>query len=230
MRLHCPHCETVSTLDLTDEVETVICPSCGRKMSGGASLDETIILDPQKSRLAHFQLIERVGRGTFGSVWKARDEVLDRIVAVKVAHQLSEDHREVDQFFREARAAARLQHPSIVSVHEVGQRDDHVFIVSDYIDGVTLRGWMDQRHPDVEASVSICLKIARAVHHAHEMGIIHRDLKPSNVLLGPGHEPFVTDFGIAKRTLDETTFSVDGRVVGTPAYMPPEQGGENPIR
>lgn len=223
MQMHCPYCETSSTLDLGDELDTVTCPTCGRELTTDEALDETELVDSSDEFIAHFKLVEMVGRGGFGKVWRATDTVLDRTVAVKVAHNVGNEQRDFDAFIREARTAARLKHPNVVTVHEVGRRGDRVFIVSDFVEGLTLKQWKEIRGVDPRKAAEICSKIALAVYHAHEAGIVHRDLKPSNVLMGKDDEPFVTDFGIAKRMEGDATFSVDGRIVGTPAYMSPEQ-------
>lgn len=224
MRLHCPHCETVSTLDLQSDVETCVCPNCGQALVDDDTYSETVDLPASPKQLAHFQLLEVVGRGGFGVVWKARDLNLDRIVAVKVAHRRrSQLGTEFEPFLREARAAAKLSHPNLVTVFEVGKADEQVFIVSDFIDGATLQEWFALKQFTQRKGIKLCAKIARAVHCAHGSGLIHRDLKPSNILINLEGEPFVTDFGIAKNTQSETTRSLDNCIVGTPAYMPPEQ-------
>ena len=127
------------------------------------------------------------------------------------------------QLINEARAAAQLNHPNIVSVHEVGRDEDTIYIVSDLVDGVTLSDWLEVRHPTRRECVEVCIKIASALHHAHEAGIIHRDMKASNVLMDQDDEPRITDFGLAKRETVETTIGEDGKIFGTPAYMSPEQ-------
>ncbi len=175
--------------------------------------------------LGRFELREVVGRGTFGAVYRAYDTGLDRVVAVKVPGpgQLTGD-REAARFLREARHAARLRHPGIVPVHEVGRVDGTCFLVSGFIAGTTpaerrARGPMSPR----EAA-----RIAEALEYAHGQGIIHRDIKPSNILLDAQGNPYLTDFGSARHVEAEPTASTDGRLCGTPAYMAPEQvqGGD----
>jgi hypothetical protein len=173
--------------------------------------------------LGHFQLLRCLGQGAFGSVWKARDTELDRTVAVKIprADRMTED--DAEKFLREARAAAQVRHPGIVSVHEVGREDGHIYIASDFIEGASLDQWIESHPPTVREAVELCAKIAEALHHAHEAGVVHRDLKPQNILMDLSGEPFVTDFGLAKRDAGEVTMTVEGAILGTPAYMPPEQ-------
>jgi serine/threonine protein kinase len=130
---------------------------------------------------------------------------------------------EQDKFFREARAAAQLHHPNIVSVHEVGRDGDSVYIVSDFVRGVTLGDWLTGQQLTNREAAELCVKIADALHHAHEQGVVHRDLKPANVMMDYGGEPHLMDFGLARREAGEVSMTVDGQILGTPAYMSPEQ-------
>jgi WD40 repeat protein/tetratricopeptide (TPR) repeat protein len=222
LHIRCPHCQfPVEIIDKPDVTE-VTCPSCHSSISlvGEKTLDfdrGTI------QRLGRFELLDRLGIGAFGTVWKARDSELDRTVALKIPRSANLAPDEAEMFLREARAAAQLRHPNIVSIHEVGREGDATFIVSDYVEGVTLADWLSAQRPNFDEAVALCAKIAAALHHAHAAGVVHRDLKPANVLLDRQHEPHITDFGLAKREAGEITMTVDGRVLGTPAYMSPEQ-------
>ena len=173
--------------------------------------------------MAHFELVSQLGAGSFGTVWEARDTTLDRRVAVKIPRKGQLDTLQAEQFLREARATAQLSHPNIVSVYEVGQDDGTVYIVSDLVRGMTLSEWLRDQRPTFHESVELCATMADALHHAHLAGVIHRDLKPSNVMLDEVGEPHVMDFGLAKREAGEITMTVDGQILGTPAYMSPEQ-------
>ncbi|MEX2169207.1 MAG: protein kinase [Pirellulales bacterium] len=173
--------------------------------------------------VGRFRLIERIGTGSFGTVWKAEDTQIGRQVALKVPHVAQLDVEQREDFIREARAAGRLKHPNIVRVHEVGEHSGIVYIVRDLIDGVTLSEWLRAHRPTTRESSEICMKLADALHHAHQLGVVHRDLKPSNVLIDANREPHVTDFGLAKIGGGDATVTVDGRILGTPAYMAPEQ-------
>ena len=131
--------------------------------------------------------------------------------------------REARYFLREARSAARLNHPNIVTVHEVGIANDIMFIVSEFIDGPSLRLWGKLRKPSHRDAAHVCVMIADALDYAHREGIVHRDLKPGNVILDDLGDPHLTDFGLAKQEGAEATIAVTGHVLGTPAYMAPEQ-------
>jgi serine/threonine protein kinase/WD40 repeat protein len=222
MRVRCPHCHQSINSDPDDLTIDVLCPSCGDNfnlVSGdtvtGAYVEAQII--------EQFELLERVGIGKFGSVWKARDMQLDRIVAVKVPRKDELDPAEIEMFFREARTAAQLKHPNIVGVHEIGRDRDSIYIVSDFVHGVNLHEWLTAKRLTPREAAELCAKIADAVAHAHAAGIVHRDLKPGNIMLDAEGEPHVTDFGLAKREVGEITMTVDGAILGTPAYMSPEQ-------
>ena len=203
-------------------VREITCPSCDSRFS---LVGDQTATAPRgiAATIGRFELLDQVGIGAFGSVWKARDPELDRLVAVKVPRKQQLSAADVEQFLREARSAAQLKHPGIVSVHEVGRDDDRIYIVSDFVEGVTLADRLSAGHPSVRESAELCLQVAEALDHAHEQGVIHRDLKPSNIMLDDSGRPHVMDFGLAKREAAEVTMTIDGRILGTPAYMSPEQ-------
>jgi serine/threonine protein kinase len=217
LRLRCPHChqlvETAEDANLRDTP----CPSCGNHFS---LIDETPEAQPSFRR---FDLLETIGSGSFGTVWKARDRELDRVVVVKVPHKGRLSSLEAEQFLREARAAAQLNHPHIVGVHEAGRENGQVYIVSDYVEGWSLAERLRAELMTPDEAAELCASIANALHHAHEANIVHRDLKPSNILIDAGGRPYITDFGLAKRDAGEISLTMEGRVLGTPAYMSPEQ-------
>jgi len=185
---------------------------------------EEPVLPKPGDQIGHFRIERELGKGGFGSVYSAFDLQLQRRVAIKIPRMAEMQQWQADVFVREARTAAQLRDPNIVGVHEVGRDKDRVYIVSDLIDGVTLREWIEESRPDPRMAARMLAKISRAVHRAHLGGIIHRDIKPRNILIDRHVEPHITDFGLAKReTPDEVTLAADGQVIGTPAYMSPEQ-------
>jgi len=222
LQIRCPHCSNQVELLADTPFEEITCHSCGSVFNLVDRDSSSRGASPLRS-IGRFELVSRLGIGGFGSVWKARDAELDRIVAVKIPRKDQLAPQEIEQFFREARAAAQLRHPNIVPVHEVGRDGDVIFIVCDLVRGVELSDWLAIRCPSPRDTAELCRKMALALHHAHEAGVIHRDLKPSNVMIDADGEPHVMDFGLAKRELGEVTMTVDGQILGTPAYMSPEQ-------
>jgi serine/threonine-protein kinase len=223
MRVRCPHCHNPIELVDDSSLSDIPCPTCGSSFSLVGGTETTQTHGAQKKTLGHFELAQRLGVGAHGEVWRANDMRLDRTVAVKIPRKDRLNPDEAEKFLREARAAAQLKHPSIVSVHEVGREDGQVYIVSDYVEGVTLADRLLIGPLSAHESARLCATIAAALHHAHEAGVVHRDLKPSNIILDAQNEPHVTDFGLAKREAGEITMTVAGQMLGTPAYMSPEQ-------
>ena len=222
LHVRCPHCRNPIELLEDAPLAEINCPSCGSSFSLVGEKTVTHY-SPGERTVGHFQLLDRVGIGAFGSVWKARDTKLDRTVAIKIPRNVQLDEAQTELFLRDARAAAQLKHPNIVSVHEVGKQDDTIYIVSDFIDGVTLKEWTAENPLTPKQTAALCVKIAKALHHAHEAGVIHRDLKPGNIMMDNDGEPHIVDFGLAKRDAGEITMTVEGQILGTPAYMSPEQ-------
>src|SRR5260370_16387253 len=174
-----------------------------------------------------YELLEEVGRGGMGIVYKARQKSLDRIVAIKtlLAHHFT--HPAILQrFLGEARAAAGLTHPNIVKVFQVGECSAGQYFVMEYIDGRTLKEILQHRTAPISWSVALMSVVAEAIHHAHNEGIIHRDLKPSNIMIDRFRPPVVMDFGLPKYIHNPSPITQLGIIVGTPAYMSPEQAGE----
>jgi serine/threonine protein kinase len=174
--------------------------------------------------LPGYDILEELGRGAMGVVFKAHQHRLSRVVALKMLlGGINASQRVRTRFRQEANAVAQLQHPYIVQIFDVVEHDGQLFLALEHIGGgsLTRRLRMKAFAPD-EAAKCIA-KVARAMHFAHERGIIHRDLKPSNILLTEDGIPKVTDFGLAKRLDDDTHRTQTGTVLGTPDYMPPEQ-------
>jgi WD40 repeat protein len=179
---------------------------------------------PVLRTLGRFQLGELLGTGAFGAVYRARDAELDRAVAIKVPRAGAfNTPEEQERFQREARSAGQLQHPNIVPIYEVGEADGVPFIVSQYVEGRTLADVLADRRPPYREAAALVLRSARALHYAHSLGVVHRDIKPGNILLDAAGEPHLTDFGLAWRGGAEATMTAEGQVLGTPAYMSPEQ-------
>ena len=181
---------------------------------------------PLKSKqyFGRFELLEVVGHGGFGWVYRARDPQLDREVALKVPRVEAFGEEGEDRFLREARSAGQLRHPHVVPVYETGKVGDTPYISSFFVVGKTLRQTIKDGHrfSPLEAAVLIG-KIASALHYAHSKGIVHRDVKPENVILDAQGEPQITDFGLARREGSDTLMTREGTRMGTPAYMSPEQ-------
>jgi len=182
-------------------------------------------------RIGTYEILETLGRGAMGTVYKARDANLDRIVALKIlSTNLGGESQQSSlgpRFLREARAVARLQHPSIVQIYEIGQEKGHPYLSLEFVGGGSLaKKLREEKQLSPRAAAELVAKLARGVHHAHEQGVLHRDLKPSNILLSPDGLPKIADFGLAKlegQLKDDDGVSMTGVVLGTPSYMAPEQ-------
>ncbi len=223
--------------------EARFCRACGSSLATAAAGLDTHSAPtreatpvPEAVRVAlgdGYEILRPLGQGGMGAVYLAREVALDRMVAVKVLRsELAGDERNVQRFLREARVAAKLRHPGIVSIHAVGSRSGCHFFTMDFLEGHTLDAWM--RVQGVAGGVepprarAIVGDVARAVGEAHRLGIVHRDLKPSNVMLDSGGRVFVMDFGLARpRGSGELTTA--GAIVGTPQYMSPEQIDGRPL-
>ncbi|MFO0844463.1 MAG: serine/threonine-protein kinase [Gemmataceae bacterium] len=174
--------------------------------------------------IPHLEVLSELGRGGMGVVYKARHTGLNRVVALKVilAGKLASAD-DVRRFRTEAEAAATLDHPNIVPIHEVGDHHGQHYFCLKFVEGGSLGDRVEGLRSDPHAAVALVAKAARAVQHAHERGILHRDLKPANILIGGEGEPYLTDFGLAKRADRDDGLTRTGAIVGTPSYMAPEQ-------
>ncbi|MCP5517782.1 MAG: protein kinase [Verrucomicrobiales bacterium] len=178
-------------------------------------------------RFGDYELLEEIGRGGMGVVYRARQVSLDRIVALKMlVHRPFETPELAERLEAEAKAAARLHHPGIVAIHEFGQHEGQFFFSMEYIEGRSLADVIAEspgQMTDFERVARYLRDIAGAVHYAHEQGILHRDLKPSNILVEVSDAVRVTDFGLAKRMGTDSGMTLTGQVVGSPSYLSPEQ-------
>jgi eukaryotic-like serine/threonine-protein kinase len=184
-----------------------------------APTDET---PPQPERIGRYRVERVLGKGGYGLVYLARDDQLERLVAIKVPHRkLVEEAGVADIYLTEARTVAKLDHPHIVPVYDVGETEQFpCYVVSKFVDGCDLAGKLKQSRLSQGDAVGLVATVAEALHHAHKQGLVHRDIKPGNILLDQENTPFVADFGLALRERDVGK----GRgYVGTPAYMSPEQ-------
>lgn len=183
------------------------------------------LLLPAGSRLAHYRLGEVLGSGAMGTVYQAHDLGLERGVAVKVLHrEIAQDPRMVERFFREARAAAHVNHPNLAHVYYVGHEGPHSFFAMEYVPGQNLEQAVVEHGPfTLAAAVAVLAQAAQGLQAAHEAGLVHRDVKPSNLIRRPDGVLKVTDFGLARSVQGEVELSGAGAVTGTPTYMSPEQ-------
>jgi WD40 repeat protein/Flp pilus assembly protein TadD len=223
--LSCPHCHQPVPFDEHAGHE-ILCHQCGSSFR--VENYQPVSTMEEVRLLGRFQLLECVGQGTFGAVWRARDTQLDRIVAIKVPHRgllSSSTYRE--RFLREARAAAQLNHPGIVRLYEVPTLDGVPALISDFIDGVPLRDLIEAKRLTFPEAAALVADVADALDCAHSAGLVHRDIKPGNIMVkqlaGNEFKPVIVDFGLSQRAEAEIVLTVEGQIIGTPAYMSPEQ-------
>jgi predicted Ser/Thr protein kinase len=215
-----------------------VCSRCGSSLQDSTAdgyclscllhegLGESSEAKPQGGgqRFGTYELLEKIGQGGMGVVYRARQINLDRIVAVKLLPFSQFTSEEALQRFQaEASAAAGLQHPNIVGIHDVGEHEGQHYFSMDFIEGRTLAEVVREKPLPPKQAAGYLKTIAEAVHYAHEQGILHRDLKPSNVLMDARDRPCVTDFGLARRFEGESQVTVTGQVIGSPSFIPPEQ-------
>src|SRR3989475_769570 len=225
------------------EARQEVCPAC--LLETGLGLfdgeDEIAIapaLRPRKDRAARsakmlgdfgdYELLEEIGRGGQGVVYRARQKSLNRTVALKViglGQWATQAH--LKRFRREAESAANLDHPCIVPIYEVGEREGSCYFSMKFVEGGQLDEVAKRQPIPIRQAVELIAKVARTVHYAHEHGILHRDIKPGNILLDQKGGPHLTDFGLARLVESESTVTRTLEVLGTPSYMAPEQAVGN---
>src|SRR5262245_3045820 len=194
-------------------------PQRGVLTTGGTAQSGRMLGD-----FGDYELLEEIGRGGQGVVYRARQKSLNRAVALKLiglGSWATEAH--LKRFRREAEAAARLDHPCIVPIHEVGERDGYCYFSMNFVEGGQLDEVVRREPLPISRAVELIAKLSDAVHYAHEQGILHRDIKPGNILLDQKGEPHLTDFGLARLVETESTVTGTKEVLGTPSYMAPEQ-------
>lgn len=185
-----------------------------------------MIEEPYPPRIGGFELIEKVGEGAMGVVYKARQESMDRTVAVKIlSRRLARNPKYVKRFLREARSAASLSHPAIVTGIDVGEDQGYHYFAMEFIEGRTVQRIIEDDGPLAEKqAIRIAMTVCDALHHAWDRGLIHRDVKPGNIVIAPDNSVKITDLGLAKYTIENDVSLTDtGTTVGTAYYISPEQ-------
>jgi tRNA A-37 threonylcarbamoyl transferase component Bud32 len=228
----CPQCGK----SLASDAPQGLCPECLFKAAlasqsaldsaGTATLGASLApaAGVQLRYFGDYELLEEIARGGMGVVWKARQASLNRVVAVKMIRAAAlASPTEVERFLREAEAAANLQHPNIVAIHEVGEHGGQHYFSMDYVDGADLGALVKDGPLAPQRAARYVKIIAEAIHFAHQRGTMHRDLKPQNVLIDAADQPRITDFGLAKVAGEDSRLTQTGVVMGSPSYMPPEQ-------
>ena len=177
-----------------------------------------------KEKFENYQILEEIGRGGMGIVYKAHQKGMNRTVALKILRRDAARNKiHLKRFFREAKATAKLDHPNIVSVYTMGTEGSIPYFVMEYIQGCTFQDYIDGEKASLRDKMNVLIKISHALQHAHEKKILHRDLKPSNILLSKDNKPFLTDFGLVKFLDNRSRLTKTDSILGTPSYMSPEQ-------
>lgn len=238
-RTSCPVCGHVSAISAAETLRPTICSNCQQLhvatlsvTSTNANVSDTAISPALQlpkgvkkilGEIARYLVIEVLGSGSFGVVYKAWDPSLRRWVAIKVPTIRQRKEASVEAFLREAQSAARMRHPRIVSIYDVDQLNGNPYIVSEYVEGVTLAKHLTAGAMPVRKALRFIGELAAALHYAHRQGVVHRDIKPSNIMMDSQGRPRLMDFGLAQQLSEASTVS-EGDLVGTLAYMSPEQG------
>ncbi len=255
IRVRCPNadCGKKYSVDEDQLGRTAVCRYCGREFTlsgpeqetrephaetipGESPAQEPSPETPEAGllkRLGRFEIRARIGSGAFGTVYWAHDPVLDRDVALKVPRAAVLEKRQARaRFLREPKAAAQLRHPHILPVYDAGTDGEHYYIASAYIEGSTLERVIEQERPDFRRAAQIVRDLAGALDYAHRTGVIHRDVKPANIMIDRQGQAVLMDFGLARLESSEDKLTHDGSLMGTPAYMAPEQADSSlgPVR
>src|SRR5207247_10163244 len=222
----CTACALETALGISESVVGVADPDEGDKFPRDDVA--TACAATMLGELGDYELLEEIGRGGQGVVFRARQKSLNRTVALKIiglGQWASKAH--VKRFRLEAEAAARLDHPCIVTIYEVGEREGSCYFSMKFVEGGQLDEVVRRTPMPIRQAAELMAKVARTVHYAHEHGILHRDIKPGNILLDANGEPHLTDFGLARLVESESSVTHTLEVMGTPSYMAPEQAMGN---
>ena len=220
----CPMCGSLVRVNALASGH-VVCPSCHASLAVTPKSRAAVAADKLLGRrLGDFEILEILGRGGMGVVYKARQASLDRHVAIKVLpRELSQDASFATRFDREARAAAAVSHPHIISIYAVGEDRGYHYIAMELVEGDSLAQVLRRDGPLAsDRALALMKQVAAALEAAHTCGVLHRDIKPGNILLTPKGDAKVADFGLAKRTAVDVSVTVTGAALGTPLYLPPE--------
>jgi len=222
----CKQCGEPFTLEAHTNGETQVKAANARPPLSGPhrAMPEPRHAAKSPEQLSRFEVRAKLGAGAFGTVYRAYDPKLDREVALKVPPAgVLDSPKRIERFLREAKAAAQLRHPNIVPIYDADNDGDQYYIASAFIKGQSLADAVEDGGIDFRRAATIVCRLAEALGYAHSLGIVHRDIKPANVMLDEDDHPHVMDFGLASRTDSTEKLTQDGAVLGTPAYMAPEQ-------
>ena len=230
MRFQCPSCKfPVKPLEGVQLVDAV-CPKCLRPLD---------LTDEERS-FEKFELLEMLGSGGFGTVYKVKDVSRDQLFTLKLMQKGKVTQAEQLHLLRQVHSSREIHHPNVVAAHDFGQNTDYWYLVSDYVDGDPLNRWSKRIRPNWNGVLKVVARIAEVLQHVHEQGFIHRDLKPGNIIISPDSEPHVIDFGLcvclhdselmaieryraARQALHSKSKAKRQLLLGTPGYAAPEQ-------
>lgn len=211
-----------TSLALTTSAETIAKENTIIEEPSGGDLRQAAS-EPKIGQFGRYELKSILGQGGFGRVYRAYDPQLDRWVALKVPTLATMEGDQLRRFLKEGKLAARLRHPHIVSVHDAGEVDGQPYLAIEFVPGRPLSDLLKEQKPDFRQAATWVKEIAEALAYAHDQGVVHRDIKPHNVMVDENHRTQLMDFGLAQRTDADSSMTTEGSILGTPAYMAPEQ-------